>query len=256
MLKKIALFLLIVSLWSCEKKESMEFVGESFTENGLELCQGKECPSITVNYIKAVGNHPAVDNINGKIEDYVIGVFTMMDVSTMPDSIEDAAVGFVNGYFEDVALFPDSSMGYEAEVAVEVLNTFPGVISFQLFNYLYTGGAHGYAATTFLNVNPENGEEYTVEELFENYADFVAFAETRFREKMDIPEGQSINDDRFWFEDEKFYLPESMGFVDDKIIFVFNQYDIASYADGPIDLTISLDEAKPFLKDFIFKDSL
>jgi hypothetical protein len=39
-----------------------------------------------------------------------------------------------------------------------------------------------------------------------------------------------------------------IGFTEGTIILLYNQYDIASYAAGPIELEISREEAKPFLK--------
>ena len=76
---------------------------------------------------------------------------------------------------------------------------------------------------------------------------FTAFAEKKFRSEQNIAKDQSINENGFWFENDTFYLPESVGFTQDSLIFVYNQYDIASYADGPIELKIAMKEAEPFL---------
>lgn len=256
MIRKIALLMLIGLLWGCSKKEPIEFIGESFTESELDICQDEECPTLTVNYLRAIGDQAVADNINNMIQAYLIDSFVLEDRPDLPETFQKAAEGFVTSYFEDVALFPDSAMGYEAEVSVEELRNTPNIISFQLFRYLYTGGAHGYSAITFLNVNPENGEELLKEDLFDDMDGFVAFAEEKFRKERNIPEDQSINYTGFWFEDDQFYLPESVGVTNDSLVFVYNQYEIASYADGRIELSISLEEAKPYLKDFLLQDAL
>ena len=136
---------------------------------------------------------------------------------------------------------------YVAEVSVKELYRSDDHISLELSQYLFTGGAHGYGSTSFLNVDPETGEELGFNELFIDHKAFLAFAEGKFREQQKISPQQSINDHGFWFENDIFYLPNSFGFTADSIIFIYNQYDIASYADGPIELKISRKEAAPYL---------
>jgi hypothetical protein len=99
-----------------------------------------------------------------------------------------------------------------------------------------------------MNIDPKTGEELTTNNLFINKKDFAAFAEKKFRKQQNIPSGESINATGLWFAGEKFHLPESVGFTKDSLIFVYNQYDIASFSEGPIELKIALKDAAPFLK--------
>src|SRR5690606_30116260 len=128
----------------------------------------------------------------------------------------------------------------------------PTLISLEMAQYLYTGGAHGYGSTSFMNIDPKTGEELSLEKLIQDTSKFTSFAEDEFRKQQNIKKNQSINDLGFWFEGDTFYLPETVGFTDDSMIFIYNQYDIASYADGPIELKISLSQAKPFLNKKVF----
>ena len=83
--------------------------------------------------------------------------------------------------------------------------------------------------------------------LFVNYSEFEAFAETKFKEAFDIPESDTINASGFWFENDNFYLPETIGFDENNLIIVYNSYEIAPYAAGPIVLEIPLTEVASFL---------
>ena len=65
---------------------------------------------------------------------------------------------------------------------------------------------------------------------------------------MEIPADSSINATGFWFEDDTFYLPETIGFQDSSIIILYNPYDIASYADGTIEIIIPLEDVESHLK--------
>jgi hypothetical protein len=49
------------------------------------------------------------------------------------------------------------------------------------------------------------------------------------------------------FEKDHFYLPENIGFTEKGIKLLYNQYEVASYADGPIELTLPYKDIRKFL---------
>src|SRR5690606_11666613 len=63
-----------------------------------------------------------------------------------------------------------------------------------------------------------------------------------------IPATESINSTGFMFENDVFYLPRNIGFTDDGLLLVYERYEVASYADGPIRLTFPYPEIGRFLK--------
>ncbi|MEX0362627.1 MAG: RsiV family protein, partial [Allomuricauda sp.] len=114
--------------------------------------------------------------------------------------------------------------------------------------YTFTGGAHGYSAVTFLNFDKIKGQETEQWELFEDEEGFVNYAETKFRIQEGIPQDANINGTGFMFEGDHFHLSENLGYTQDGIQLIYNQYEIASYADGPKILTIPFAEANKYLK--------
>ncbi len=250
MTKRIIVLLLIGSLAiACNKEKNLEIQAGSLTENDLDICDKAKCPEITINYLHISGNGEVAAKINGKINDFIIASLSLgEEEKPTAKTMEEAATNFVEAYKADKSRFPDMSAGYFAEISVTELYNSPDLICFELRQYLFTGGAHGYGTTSFLNVDPHSGDELTIDEIFKDKKEFIAFAEKEFREQQNINPDQSLNDPGFWFEDNSFHLPESVGFLQDSLIFVYNQYDIASYAQGPIELKISLAEAAPYLK--------
>lgn len=232
----------------CKQEKNIEFSSESFTEKELPICKNSKCPEVTINYVEIIGDEEVSEKINKKIKKFIYSSL-LMGEDTIPTakSIQEAATGFIEVYNADKAQFPDMAGEYFAEISVTEIYTSKEHLCFEMRQYLFTGGAHGYGTTSFLNIDPQTGEELTSNELFKNNKEFTAFAEKQFRAKQKIAKDQSINENGFWFENDEFYLPESIGFTQDSVIFVYNQYDIASYADGPIELKIPLKEAKPFL---------
>ena len=49
------------------------------------------------------------------------------------------------------------------------------------------------------------------------------------------------------FEDELFKLPETMGFTKNGLQLIYNRYEVASYSDGPVVLTLPYDEVDTYL---------
>jgi len=246
---QVYFYLLTITLFlSCSKGVPLIFTSESFTENSLELCKNIGCPDITINYVKVNGNSEASEKINSEISTAIISALHIEDESEpRAKTIPEAAERFIKSYRMDSADFPDMSAEYFAEInATETYNS-KKLVSIQLQLYLYTGGAHGYGNTTFLNFDPQTGAKIALEDLFENLEDFTLIVEEKFRDANNIPKGESINDTGFWFENEVFYLPETIGFTKTDLILLYNQYEIASYADGPITLKIPIQEVTKYL---------
>lgn len=238
---------MIVLFNSCQDEQNLELRGRSFTEKELDICQTEDCPEITVDFIEVHGKNSISEKINKKIHDIIVSSFYLETVK-YDATIEQAATDFAIAYFEDRKEFPDMTAVYSAAITIREIYSAPDVISFEVYQYLYTGGAHGYGSTSFLNINPNTGAEYTWEDLFDESPEFVALAENRFRTEKNIPMEQSINERGYWFEDDTFYLSQHVGFLQDSLVFVYNQYDIASYAEGPIEIKLSKKELEPFLK--------
>lgn len=247
--KIFILTLVSVLALSCAQEKDLEITGENLTENDLDICTDTKCPEITINYLKVNGNNDAAQKINDKIEHFITSTLAFGEDEKPAETVEIAATNFVKSYNSDTSRFPDMAADYFAEITVSELYNSPAHLCFELRQYLYTGGAHGYGTVSFLNIDPKTGNEMTDAELFKNKKDFTDFAALKFREQQGIKPNQSLNDTGFWFENNTFYLPESVGFNRDSLIFVYNQYDIASYADGAIELKIALSDAKPYLNE-------
>lgn len=226
----------------------MEFSFASLTEKDLSLCEEQRCPEITINYLQAKGDRGNYENINKEIKDFVIASLNISENRLAPTTIEEAAIAFSNRFYEDITEFPTTAAEYSAIIDVNEIYNTSHLVSLELTQYLYTGGAHGNGSTVFLNINPRDGKQLKFNDLIKDEQGFLAFAEKKFRDEHNIPANQPINSTGFWFEDDEFFLPESVGFTIDDLIFIYNDYEISSYAESPVELRIPREEAKPYLK--------
>jgi hypothetical protein len=116
------------------------------------------------------------------------------------------------------------------------------ILSLEIFDYGYTGGAHGFPLSSFMVISLADGSTIRLEDLFiEGYQDFLSNAITE-QVRMDngLAAGTSLKDAGFFadslFVTQNFYLTK------DGIGFIYNRYEVAPYAMGSPEVFI------PFLK--------
>lgn len=234
-------FLVVLLLFGCQNEAKLTFEPYAF-EN--ENC--KDCPEVSITIPKALGRTKISKTINTALEEELISLLSF-DEEMEVTSIDDAIESFKNGYLELQQLYDDEPTGWEAKIVGTISYEDANFITIALDSYLFTGGAHGYTSKRFLNFDRKKGIELENSELFKSAEDFRAFAEEMFREKEDIPKSESINYTGFMFEQDSFYLPENIGFTKAGLKLLYNPYEVASYADGPIELVLLHTEVKKYL---------
>lgn len=249
MVKRLLLFAIFITFFTaCKKEQALLIKPMNFSEKILTGCD-TGCPEITVNYVSLEDDTERSEKINAKINAFIIDALYLGEEATTSSArnIEEAAEGFVSMYRTHSAEFPDMQLEYFAEINVSETYQSEELLSLELRNYLFTGGAHGYGATFFSNFDAQTGDELEIEDLFTDIDQITKIAENAFRKEHEIPQNESINSTGFWFENDKFYLPESIGFEGRHLVMIYNQYDIASYAAGPIELQLPVSEIKNYL---------
>ena len=234
------LFLLVLVI-SCQDSRNVTFEALSL---GNATCE--ECPEVSIAIPKAQGNSKLAKSINLALREEIISKLTFDD-EINAKTIQQAIESFTNGYFELKKIYPDETIGWKASINGMVTFEDNNLITIELRSYLFTGGAHGYGSTNYLNFNKRRGREIDTWELFEDREGFQEYAETQFRLQQNIPANKSINSTGFMFEKDHFYLPENIGFTEKGLKLLYNQYEVASYADGPIELILPFKDVHKFL---------
>jgi ribosomal protein S19 len=245
----LSVFFLLTLVFSCKRQAPLVFSSESFTADSLPVCQNIRCPNITIHYCNVIGEGRIADKINSVIKTYITEALVIGD-DHIPNlrSISEAASNFIKTYTRHSAEFPNMAAEYFVEIDVSDSYISEEIISLKLQQYQYTGGAHGYEKISFKNMDPKTGLEISSVDLFKNSNELILLVENKFREIHNIPSEGSINATGYWFDNDAFYLPETIGFTKNTMLLIFNQYEIASYADGALEVEISKEEIKEYLK--------
>jgi len=234
---------------SCAKEEPLAFSEVQLSADSFEACSTSNCPELNVQYLLATGNKEVSDIINGVIELHLVTILTSNqdDVQNVV-TIKDAVTSFIADYKQFETDFGNSFIAYNADTNMMVSYFSEDLVSIKLDYYLFTGGAHGYGGTNYLNFNPKTAEILTSTTMYANEKEFLKYVENKFREEFQIPKDSTINATGFWFENDTFYLPQNVGFTESEVVLIYNQYEIASYAEGPILLTFPKEEVLEFLE--------
>jgi len=238
---QVTYIILLLALVGCQKENKLTFETVSLDETRCS-----ECPNVGINVPKALENSKIATTINNAIDEEIIETLNYDD-ELEATSIKDAVESFSNGYWELKKLYPEEAIGWEANIEGKVTYEDDNFITLELNSYIFTGGAHGYSSRHFLNFDKKKGKELENWEIFKDRKDFEKFAEQKFRNQEKIPLDGPINSTGFMFERDLFYLPENIGFTEEGIKLLYNPYEVASYADGPIVLTLPFTDIKPYL---------
>lgn len=241
-MKKLFYYLLVLTMvWSCQDKDRIAFEPQVFNPDNCT-----SCPQVTISIPKALHNDPLSTAINNALREEVISML-IYDDEIQASTIEEAITSFNNGFFEIKKLFPDEPVGWEAQINGKISYEDKNIISIRIDSYSFTGGAHGFSTTRFLNFDKKMAIELDNSQLFKDDEAFTDYAEQQFRIQEEIPIGTSINYTGFMFEGDEYYLPDTIGFTEEGVQLIYEQYEVASYAYGPITLTLPYAAIKSYI---------
>jgi hypothetical protein len=241
MIYRLVFISILGILLGCTQNESLVFNPVHLNSNPCSMC-----PEVKIGIPEAKGDSKVAFAINTALREEIISLLSFED-SLEVANIQDAIRSFQLGYEQIRKLYADEPAGWKAEIFGEVSYEDEYLVSIKLQTYIFTGGAHGYGSVRYLNFDKHRGAEMEHWQLFRNEPEFQQFAELKFRQDQNIPQGKSINSTGFMFEDDRFYLPENIGLSAEGLTLYYNQYEVASYADGPIEITLPFGEIDEFL---------
>lgn len=238
---KLPYLLFLLLLLNCKNEEKLSIEPIHLSS---ETCE--DCAKVNIIIPRVLDDTKIGRAIEKALREEIIFLLTFdeeMEVST----IDEAISSFKKGFENLKVIYPDENTDWEANIKGQISYEDKNIVTVHLDSYLFTGGAHGYKSIRFLNFDKKKGIELENWQFFKNAPDFEKFAELKFREQENIPKGQPINSTGLMFEKDRFYLPENIGFSEKGLALLYNQYEVASLADGPIEVLLPYSEVKKYL---------
>ena len=201
-----------------------------------------KCTHVRLAYPEFLGTHAGTANMLTR--DLITYLLYDKDLGTSrSNDLKKVTDDFLLNYYKLKRSFPDLKQTWYFRLNSRPLYEQDSVLCFAFDYDTYTGGAHGLRGRYFLNLNRYTGKKLWPLSLVKDMDAFSQLAEKKFREIKGIKPGESLNDAGFKFENNQFRLPANIGLSDKGFILRYNLYEIAPYALGPTEFTISYREA-------------
>ncbi|OED35195.1 hypothetical protein AB832_06390 [Flavobacteriaceae bacterium (ex Bugula neritina AB1)] len=235
----------LTGLFSCKNQEHLTFETKIIAIQDFFDCQTTDCVTTEILLLKSVNETKISKRVNQEIEKAACIILNMEN--NAPAKTIDAAIRRFNlSYQQTKKEFPDEITPYEISINCHLSFQNQEILSVLIESYIYTGGAHGNGNSTYLTIHAKTGKLIKPMSLFKNYNEFLNYSEKVFRQKHTIGDHKSINSTGFFFENDQFTLPANIGFTDRNVILFYNQYEISSYAEGPVELKLEKEKVSDF----------
>ncbi|WP_162558641.1 DUF3298 and DUF4163 domain-containing protein [Robertkochia solimangrovi] len=240
---KFALLSLIAGVMiSCGKDNEMQFEHYTLISDNCD-----KCVNVDIDIPLAKSSERKARKINDQLNSHIVKLIDFSDKGDAED-IKSAIKSFEKAQSQLLSEFPEAPAKWEARIKGELSDQTNDLISIHLDSYIYSGGAHGYGSESYLNFDPGTGDLLTADDLFKSTGSFQDFAEKKFRKDHGLKTDENINSQGFMFEEDRFVLPNNIGFTRDSLFLVYNPYEIAAYSEGRIYVGFKLAEVQEFLK--------
>jgi hypothetical protein len=153
---------------------------------------------------------------------------------------KDVARAFILEYRKELAEFPDMSGVYELSRSVQFQYSCPAFVCMLMSEYVYTGGAHGNSHHQFYNIDQYSCKIWSWEDVFRNWTeDSLSHAlKLSYLKSKGLDETNSLYDAGLWVEELE--PGNNFGILEDRVIFFYNSYEVASYAEGPVEVILPI----------------
>ena len=164
------------------------------------------------------------------------------------NTVKQLLRGVIKAYLADTGTVTDGG-SYRLRASLKVLRQNRPLVVCEMDGHSYAGGAHGYDETAFLNWDIKNQKEVTLSDIFvSGYQEQLRkTGEKIFRRDEKLSDNASLSD-HYSFEKGKFSLNDNFMITPTGLQFLYNEYEIKSFAEGQTKLFISYGQIKSLLR--------
>jgi hypothetical protein len=146
--------------------------------------------------------------------------------------------------------FPGSEITYFVRRTAEVNFSNAHLLSVEINEEDFKGGAHPNTHREYLNLAPTTGESIALSSLLvpDGLAKLTVLAEQRFRAAKEIEAGKPLSGSGYSFQDDKFALSRTWGLTGAGLVFHYNDYDIAPHALGSTTIELPWSEIRLLIR--------
>jgi hypothetical protein len=143
---------------------------------------------------------------------------------------------------------PSATLNYEEQTSTQVLYQGGDLLSLGFFTYSYSGGAHGMNTTAGASYDLRTGRRLRYNDIFrpEAQAQLPALLASAVRPLVDLKPGEPLDKALFV---KQMPVTRNVFLTAGGVEFIYQPYEIASYAQGEVRVFLPLSQVRPLLRD-------
>lgn len=205
-------------------------------------CSVDDCGGVSINRVIAQGDSAVAARINAELASTYLAALA----GPNPDAPQITSIGdAVSTFLAQQAAFhkevPESPSGDWTFLARDSVVRSDSIVCVRQLAYSFTGGAHGNTVIAMPAFRAATGERVTWRDFVRDTSAFIAVAERAFRRATKMSPRDTYAKAGFWFENERFTLPNVIGITPTGYLLVYNQYEVAPYSYGVIEVLLPFD---------------
>lgn len=205
-------------------------------------CSVDDCGGVRIDRVIAQGDSAVAARINSTLVSMHLSALAGPSPdATVATSIGDAVSNFLKQQASFRKEVPESPAGDWTFISRDSVVRADSIICVYQQAYSFTGGAHGSTIVAMPAFRAETGEPISWRDIVGDTTTFINAAERAFRRTTNMSSTASFAKSGFWFENERFTLPNVIGITPTGFMLVYNQYEVAPYAYGVIEVTLPFD---------------
>jgi hypothetical protein len=219
------------------------------TYNGCDENK-EECTNIQIYYPVMSGSAYA-DKINALIKDMALSAYSTDDTH-YPD-FDKLMAQFMKDYEDFRKEVPDAPAYWYLKDSTGIITNTPEILCFENVSENYLGGAHGSYNVAYTNIDMRNGNVLKTKDIFtKGYEKALnKLIEQKIKEHFEMKPNESLQEGGLFENTVSFN--DNFAMTKDGIEFLYNQYEIAAYAMGVIEVKLSYKELDAILNKEVVK---
>lgn len=204
--------------------------------------EAKNCLTFSIEYPQIKSGAASQEALNDINESIMSSIFDYAFVNNKPSSFDQLIDELGKEYDDILSSFPDYKASWSIEINSDIIYQDSSFISVATTIFSYTGGAHPNSNQVYKSFDLNTGKAITLDDLLvKGYEEELnESAEIEFRMLKEIPPAFTLEEKGYVFEGGKFKLNDNFAIINESILFYYNPYEIASYADGPTEIELKL----------------
>lgn len=230
------LFVFLV-FFSCEKE-----VNVSFEDSALSITDNA---SVAINIPMAKGNKSVANAINTTLKNFVVSALNdEADLETT--TLKQAAKAFDSAFKKFNTQLPEDLVAalptWEALIDGEITYKNDNLVCIGMTASINTGAAANRGLFEFFNFDVTTGKHLQTSDIIENQSEFTKLVKKYYDKELKT----RFTSTSVANNDTDFKLPKTLGFSDDGVIILFDNFEAAS--QDILEFTIPFEAAKNYLK--------